>query len=189
MNAVQQTNFSNRAFLGSQNQPTYDKNPISKSGETQLLVKGAFIAGLGFGAKALFYLADDTTLLEDTYSASQKLVNKNKPNVKGYKKNLLHLGGWLAIIGASVVGFAALYTLFKAPEIKYKAKVNTFQKSNDMNVYIRGNAVETELYNQMNDAAKTANVSEKRELSKQYLKLKAAKNEMPDFVAQHASKR
>ena len=51
-----------------------------------------------------------------------------------------------------------------------------------MDVYIKGNAVEQELYNQMNEKAKTATQQDKAKLNAQYAKLKAAKNVVPAFV-------
>ena len=51
-----------------------------------------------------------------------------------------------------------------------------------MDVYIKGNKVEKELYTQMNEKAKTANKEEKAKLKEQYLQMKAAKNRIPDFV-------
>ena len=82
---------------------------------------------------------------------------------------------------------AGLYTLFKTPEIVYKGKVNAFVKSKDMDVYSKSNKVEKELYDQMNDEAKEATPDEKKVLAQQYLKLKAAKNQVPDFVNQQTN--
>ncbi len=51
-----------------------------------------------------------------------------------------------------------------------------------MDVYIKGNSVEKELYTQMNEKAKTADADEKVKLKDQYLKMQIAKNKLPDFV-------
>lgn len=159
-----------------------DQNPISKLGERETLLKATVIAGLGFGARALWYIANDTTILEDTFVMSGKIVDKNKKNVTGVKKQLAHLGAW----GALCVGFVALaalvYTLVKTPEVMYNGKVKAFTKGKDMNVYIKSNKVERELYDQMNDRAKSASEDEKKVLAQQYLKLTAAKNQVPDFI-------
>ena len=56
-----------------------------------------------------------------------------------------------------------------------------------MDVYIKGNKVEKELYNQMNEAAKNADAAQKKHLALQYAKLKSAKNIVPDFVQLKAS--
>ena len=159
-----------------------DENPISKLGERETLLKAAVIAGLGFGVNALFYLAEDTTVLEDTFTMSGKLVEKNKKGVTGVKKSLTHLGAWAALCIGFVGLAAAAYTLFKTPEVMYNGKVKAFTKGKDMTVYTKSNKIERELYDQMNEKAKDATAEEKRVLAQQYLKLKAAKNQTPDFV-------
>ena len=92
------------------------------------------------------------------------------------------IGGPIAVIAGFVALMALGYTVYNAPKAIYNAKINTFKKGKDMDVYIRENAVETELYNQMNDKAKNATPEEKEKLKQQYTKLKAAKNVVPDFV-------
>jgi len=158
-----------------------DANPISKLGERETLLKATAIAGLGFGARALWYIAEDTTVLEDMFTMSGKLVEKNKKGVTGVKKSLTHLGAW----GALCIGFVALaaaaYTIFKTPNIMYDGKIKAFTKGKDMTVYTKSNKVERELYDQMNERAKYATDDEKKVLAQQYLKLKAAKNQTPDF--------
>jgi hypothetical protein len=176
------------SFCNKKNSHNDDTNPISKLGENQNLLLATVIAGLGLGARALFYLAEDTTVLERAFEISTKLVDKNKKNVKGKNKMLMHLGGWALVMGLFIAGFAALYTLFKTPEIRYKGKVNSFVKGKDMDVYIKSNKVETELYNQMNEKAEKATEEEKKVLSQQYLKLKAAKNQVPDSIKDNRKK-
>ncbi|CDE43516.1 unknown [Clostridium sp. CAG:768] len=51
-----------------------------------------------------------------------------------------------------------------------------------MDVYIKGNKIEKELYTQMNEKAKNANKEEKAKLKEQYMQIKAAKNQVPDFI-------
>lgn len=51
-----------------------------------------------------------------------------------------------------------------------------------MDVYIKGNKVEKELYTQMNEKAKTANKEEKAKLKDQYMIMQKAKNRVPDFI-------
>lgn len=51
-----------------------------------------------------------------------------------------------------------------------------------MDVYVKGNSVEKELYTQMNEKAKQANEEEKAKLKEQYMQMKMAKNRVPDFV-------
>jgi hypothetical protein len=51
-----------------------------------------------------------------------------------------------------------------------------------MDIYIKSNEAEKELYTQLDEKAKQTNSEEKDTLKEQYLKLKNAKNKVPDFV-------
>lgn len=156
-----------------------NKNPISTTGEREMLLKGAVAAGIGFGAKLLFSLWENGFELESLWNLSDKLLKKNK---KDNGNLLLHVGGFAAITVGFVGAVAALYTVLKTPQILYDGKINSFKKGKDMDVYIKSNKVEKELYEQINDKAKAATTEEKKVLAQQYLKLKAAKNPVPDFV-------
>lgn len=157
------------------------KNPISQKGEKALLVKGTFVAGLGLGARLLFELMDGDFIFETLGNKAEKINQRNK-GLSPNKKFLTGLGIWAGLIMIFIGGFAGLYTLFKAPKIKYDSKVNAFQKGKDMDVYIKGNAVEKELYTQMNEKAKNANSDEKAKLQEQYMQMQMAKNKVPDFI-------
>ena len=160
-----------------------DQNPISKTGEKAKLAKATFVAGLGLGTKLLFELVDDFDFVgEKIGQKATDIVNKQHKNVKTNKKALLLLGAWIALLTTFVTGFAFLYTLFKAPKINYDGNVNAHKKSKDMDVYIKGNDTEKEIYTQMNEKAKTANKEEKDKLKSQYMQMQMAKNKVPDFV-------
>lgn len=159
-----------------------DKNPISKRGEEATLLKATVLAGLGVGGRALWWLCDEGFMFDILGNAGTKIVDKNaklegKPPSAGK-----YLGAWLALTLGFVAAVAAVYTLYKTPEIVYQGKVNAFKKGKDMDVYVKGNKVERELYEQMNEKAKVASFEEKKKLAVQYLKLRAAKNQMPDFI-------
>ena len=51
-----------------------------------------------------------------------------------------------------------------------------------MDVYIKGNSAEKEIYTQMNEKAQNGNDNEKEKLRTQYMQMQAAKNRVPDFV-------
>lgn len=172
------------SFCAKKTEKDKDKNPISVIGEDANLLKATAITGLGVGARALWYLFENGFVFEDLGRISKKMVDKNKANVSGAKKELLYIGAYGAVVAGFIAGIAALYTLYKTPEIAYKGKVNAFTKGKDMDLYTKGNDVEKELYNQMNDKAKNATPEEKERLKQQYLKLKAAKNQAPDFIKQ-----
>jgi len=169
-------------FRAAKTQSEEDKNPISKLGEREILLKATAIAGLGFGAKALFYLWENGFEFEHLWRLGTKIVDKNKQVTKN--KQLLYLGAFGALAIGFIGAVGALYTLFKTPEIMYNGKVNAFVKNKDMDLYRKSNKVEVELYDQMNDKAKDATDKEKKVLAQQYLKLKAAKNPTPDFIKQ-----
>lgn len=159
-----------------------DKNPISKTGERETLLKGVALTGLGVGARALWWLFEEGFEFESIYKAGSKIVDKNRKDVTGSKKELLKLGAFGALTIGFVAGIAAIYTLYKTPEVMYKGKVNAFVKGKDMDVYTKSNKIEVSLYDQMNEKAKNATPEEKEVLKQQYLKLRAAKNQTPDFV-------
>lgn len=168
---------------GSAQKTDANKNPISVAGERATLLKGTALAGLGLGGRLLWeIIIDGDFFFEDISKVSKKLIDKNRKGVSGAKKQLLYAAGFTALVGCFVGGVAILYSIFNAPKVMYQGKVNAFTKGKDMNVYIKGNEVETELYNQMNDKAKNATDEKKKILAQQYLKLKAAKNEVPDSV-------
>ncbi|MBO6088246.1 hypothetical protein J6P92_07895 [bacterium] len=176
---ISPVNGSLYTFKSSENN---NQNPISQKGEKALLVKGTFIAGLGLGARLLFELMDDGFVVDTLEKKAQKINNKTNSNLSPAKKVVSGLGIWAGLIMMFIGGFAMLYTLFNAPKIQYNSKINTFTKSKDMDVYIKGNEAEREILTQMNNKAKTANKEEKAKLKEQYVQMQMAKNRVPDFV-------
>ena len=159
-----------------------NENPITKGGEKALLIKGTFVTGLGLGARLLFELMDDSFVVDKIGKKAEQINNKTNSGLSPAKKVISGLGIWAGLIMIAIGGFAALYTLLNAPKINYKAKVNTFKKGKEMDVYIKGNDVEKELYTQMNEKAKNADTNEKEKLKIQYAQMQMAKNKVPDFV-------
>lgn len=168
------------SFGANQNETNADKNPINTAGERANLLKVTAVAGLGVGAKALLYFWEEGFEFQDLFNWGIKIVDKNKPGAKN--KQLLYFGAFAALVTGFIGAVAAIYTLSKTPEIMYNGKVNAFKKGKDMDVYIKGNKVERELYDQMNEKAENATPEEKKILAQQYLKLKAAKNQIPDYI-------
>lgn len=162
--------------------PDQDKNPVSKAGEKANLVKATFIAGIGIGARLLFELMDGDFVGENLTNTAGKIVQKQHQNASKNKKILMFLGATAGLLGLFIGGFALLYTLFKLPSINYNGNINTFKKKKEMDVYIKGNNIEKNLYTQMNNKAKTANSEEKEKLREQYTKMQMAKNKVPDFI-------
>lgn len=159
-----------------------DKNPISKRGEEATLLKGTVVAGLGVGGRALLWLCDEGFMADILANLGVKIVDKNAKLSGKPPSGGKYLAAWVAVTACFVAAVAAVYTLYKTPEIVYQGKVNAFKKGKDMDVYVKGNKVERELYDQMNEKAKDASFEEKKKLAVQYLKLRAAKNQMPDFI-------
>ena len=122
-----------------------DRNPISKAGEKANLVKATFIAGLGLGIRVLFELMDGDFIFEKIGDATKKIANKQSTKPSLLKSAGIMTGLVLMLVG----GVAALYTLFNAPKINYNGNVKAFKKQRDMDVYIRGNETEKELYSQI----------------------------------------
>ena len=97
-------------------------------------------------------------------------------------KVLKSVGIFIALIAAAISGFALLYTAFNAPKISYNSKVNAFKKGKEMDVYIKANEAERELYTQLDVKAKNSTPEEKEQLKTQYMQMRNAKNQVPDFV-------
>lgn len=184
--AQQQGSFSKKN-KGQQSvqKPVYDKNPIKKSGERANAILATAAAGIFFGVRALAAIMDDGEGAQFVGEMAGKISKKilNRKGVQGTKTTLVQkIGAPIAVLAGFVGIMAILYTLYNSPKAMYDAKVNTFKKGKEMDVYIKGNAVEQELYNLMNDKAKSADEQEKARLNEQYAKLRAAKNVVPDFV-------
>ena len=164
------------------------ENPISRKGEVSKLVAATFVGGLVLGFKLLseifvdgewsFDFIDDNVDSFIEKSDNKKNLNKNKSNKNAFRK----IGAFIALTAAVISGFAILYTLFNAPKIAYKSKVNTFVKSKEMDVYIKSNLAEKEIYQQLADKAQNASGQDKEALKKQYAKMVLAKNKVPDFI-------
>lgn len=163
-------------------QQSDDKNPISKRGEQATLLKATVLAGFGVGFRTLLWLCDEGFMFDILGNKSFKVVDKNSKLTGKPPSEGKYLAAWAVVTAGFVAAVAAVYTIYKTPEIMYQGKVNAFKKGKDMDVYVKGNKVERELYEQMNDKAKYASFEEKRKLAIQYLKLRAAKNQLPDFI-------
>lgn len=159
-----------------------EQNPISKKGEKALLVKATFFGGLAIGGRLLLELLDEDIVFNKLSDSAKKIVDKQHQNISQNKKVFLTLGATAGLVAAFISGFALLYTIFNAPKINYKGNINAFKKGKDMDVYIKGNTVEKELYTQMNEKAKNATKEEKAKLQEQYIQMQMAKNRVPDFV-------
>ncbi len=166
---------------GSDKTEKKDSNPVSAAGEKAVLAKATFAAGIGLGGRLLFELFDGGFVLDTLTDKAQKITAKQK-NLSKTGRLVKELGVTAGLSAAFVGGVAALYTIFKAPEINYHGNINTVKHRKDMDVYIKSNAVEKELYTQMNNKAKNADSIEKAKLREQYLQMRAAKNIVPEFV-------
>ncbi len=165
-----------------------DANPISRKGEIANLVKATFVGGLILAGKLFWELTwDGDFVFDDIAKKAGELVDKNKKEAAENKKFLYKLGAFVSLMAAAFAGFALLYTAYKAPKIAYQSKVNTFTKSQEMDVYTKSNDAERELYTQLAEKAKDASPEEKEALKEQYLKMRMAKNQVPDFVKQKKS--
>ena len=199
INSVRNFNIQNRSmqwpvnFTGqstgvqkpSENSVEHDpENPIRKGFEQLDVLKASIVAGLGFGAKALGYIFEDTDLIDTAFEMGTKLSEKNHKNVQGSGKKL----AWaVATTGAILVGIvglvAGIYTIYNAPKSMYQGKINAHKKSEEMDIYLQSNKVEQDLYKQVGEQAKNATtVEEQQKAKQQYAKLMAAKNQAPSFV-------
>ncbi len=191
------TNFRRKKETAQTPAKLGDDNPISRKGEIMNLIKTTFIGGLGLGAYLFLELIDDggDFVAESLWDYSKKSANKKFDDVKKieqeFKKKqkevknnkiLKGIGIFAALVAVGISGFALLYTAFNAPKIAYDSKINAFKKGKEMDVYIKANDAERELYEQIDNKAKNATPEEKDKLKEQYLKMKNAKNQVPDYV-------
>lgn len=185
-NSLYNTAFTQKAESKKQNATTsaqVPKNPISKKGEAANLVLTTFLGGMALAGRLLWEVVVDGDFEFDRLSKkAEKLVNKNKKNLSPNKKFLCVAGTFVGLIAAGCAAFGAIVTLFSAPKIVYKSKVNAFKKGKEMDVYVKANDAEKELYTQLSDKAKNSTPEEKETLKDQYMKLSMAKNQVPDFV-------
>lgn len=159
-----------------------NKNPIKKGYEQLDALRATVTAGLGFGFYALYYLSKEGFAFDTLFDASLKIAKQNESKTKRALLPLMYIGSMAFVFAGFIGALAVAYTAFNAPKAMYNGKINAFKKEKEMDLYIRGNKVEKELYNQMNAAAKNADSEQKKALSLQYQKLRAAKNIVPDFV-------
>lgn len=159
-----------------------DENPISVTGERMKITTATFIGGLGIGVKLLAELLDGDFVFEKLAKNGEKIVERNHKSASKTKKAWLSVASTLGLAGILIGGFALLYTIYNAPKIAYKGKVNAFTKGKDMDVYIKGNEAEKEILTQMNDKAIEADNEEKAKLKEQYMQMQMAKNRVPDFI-------
>ncbi len=173
-----------------------DDNPISRRGEVMNLIKTTFIGGLALGGYLLAELAEGGEFVVDSvFDFSERLAKNDKKEIDKIKQELEHkkkaakndrilktIGIFVALIAAGITGFAILYTAFNAPKIAYNSKVNAFKKGKEMDVYIKANEAERELYTQLDEKAQNATPEEKEKLKTQYMQMRNAKNQVPDFV-------
>ena len=198
---INNISFNTQAFRqkSKPNQPAQlgDDNPISRKGEVMNLIKTTFVGGLVMGGYLLAEVVEDGDFLIDElieYSKKKsnaknkkeenKIKNEFDRKIQELKNNkfLKSVGVFVALTAALISGFALLYTLFNAPKIAYNSKVNTFKKSKEMDVYIKANEAERELYTQLDEKAKNSTPEEKEQLKTQYMQMRNAKNQVPDFV-------
>lgn len=173
-------------------------NPISRGGEVMKLITATFVGGLALAAKLLFELVDSGDFLVDIFGdlaekipekkSKQEDIDKiiqdakNKTKEAKDRRILKSAGIFASLVAIFFAGFALLYTAFNAPKISYESKVNAYKKGQEMDVYIKANEAEKELYTQLDEKAQSSNSEEKEALKEQYLKMKNAKNQVPDFV-------
>lgn len=162
----------------------HDKeNPISKPLEQLDVFKATLIAGLSFGARAVYYIFEDTSLLDYTYDAGRNLARKNYKGATDGKLFALGIASWAAILIGIIGALAALYAAYNAPKSMYQGKINAHKKAEEMDIYLEGNRIEQELYSEVGKKAKEAKTTEEMEaVKKQAMVLRASKNEVPSFV-------
>ncbi len=161
---------------------TTTENPISRKGEVANLIKITFLGGFALGMRLLWELLDGDFLFEHAGNTATKIVDKNNAGLKGAKRDMYRAGATVALIAAGVSAFALLYTMLNAPKIAYKSKVNAFKKEKEMDVYVKANEAEKGIYTELSEKATNADDIENAKLKEQYMQMRMAKNEVPEFA-------
>ncbi len=185
-------NFGNNSVIKTDKTTNTNKNhkeaenPISKKGEKVVLFSGALISAMGVTIKGLYKMScedTDGSLGKSFNEFINKIIDKKNPNVKGKKRKVMFIGTSLLVLGLIIVGSAILNVITKAPKLNYEGNINAFKKSKEMDAYIKGNKAEVELYNQMNERAKsTFDLEERQKLYSSYMMLQNAKNIPPSWT-------
>ena len=185
-------NFGNNSVIKTDKTTNTNKNhkdaenPISKKGEKVVLFSGALISAMGVTIKGLYKMScedTDGSLGKSFNEFINKIIDKKNPNVKGKKRKVMFIGTSLLVLGLIIVGSAILNVITKAPKLNYEGNINAFKKSKEMDAYIKGNKAEVELYNQMNERAKsTFDPEERQKLYSSYMMLQNAKNIPPSWT-------
>lgn len=185
-------NFGNNSVIKTDKTTNTNKNhkeaenPISKKGEKVVLFSGALISAMGVTIKGLYKMScedTDGSLGKSFNEFINKIIDKKNPNVKGKKRKVMFIGTSLLVLGLIIVGSAILNVITKAPKLNYEGNINAFKKSKEMDAYIKGNKAEVELYNQMNEKAKsTFDPEERQKLYSSYMMLQNAKNIPPSWT-------
>ena len=186
------SSFGNKSIVNEDNKIETNKshkeaeNPISKKGEKIVLFSGAFISAAGAILKAFYNICKDDqdgSISKSYDKFINKIIDKKSPNVKGKKRDIMVFGTSLMVLGLIVVGGAILSVLTKAPKLNYEGNIKAYKKSKEMDAYIKGNKAEVELYNEMNERAKsTFDPQERQKLYSSYMLLQNAKNIPPNWT-------
>jgi len=176
--------FGGKKSSNTNDKSTQDNNPISRTGETMTLIKATFLGGMALGARLLWELMDGDFLFEHAGRKAGDFVDKNRKEVTGVKRDLMKVGATVGLLAAGISAFAILYTVLNAPKIAYKGKVNSYTKGKEMDVYIQANEAEKNIYTEMSKKAKDANDEDRAKLQEQYMQMKMAKNQVPEFIKQ-----
>lgn len=134
-----------------------DQNPVSKVGEYFSFVSKSLYRSLGVGAKAAMY--------SFLYNC-----NSNKDDNSSLTSNLL-VGSVTAVV----------VFLFTIPKALYQANVEYSRKKNDFENYRINNKSERILLEQMHKRLKE-HPEKADQISKNYLKVRLVKNEVPDSL-------
>jgi|GEM_PF-3355592 len=94
----------------------------------------------------------------------------------------------LKYFSIACLAIGGIYAVMSLPKNLYNRKVETFQKKKEMDVYVRSNSAEKRLYERLDEEGKEANKERRDELSEDLIKLKTAKNQVPDFIRSYDKK-
>lgn len=152
------------------------KNPIKSGFEYIDATKATLAAAVVVTGRVLLEFSDGDAIgeiIDAVYKAKKSPNNTMKEIFKNKRIKVLSL---------IPLAIAGVYFVTHLPKNIYKKKIETFQKKKEIDVYTRTNSAEKALYERVHTESLTANDSQKNDLAKTYLKLRTAKQKLPDFV-------
>lgn len=169
--SANKTNINNPCFAGSDevdkdinSNLQEDENPIKFGFELLNAMGKSIVSIVSAGIVWSFY--DGGDLLEALYSQMKKF---SKAKAAGLT--------FAALLGIGLIGF-----FIKLPETYYNAKVKTFEKRKNVDVYLKNNKLEKDIFETLDKQGQEAKSSKEiKNVASNFMKVSANKQQAPNL--------